>query len=588
MMPKERGSRSRHRDHRLMKRDSHQSNYHPTIIDLNSSPLNSSPSNSPPPTKPALSSKPSPPTLSSFIPDEILCERIDHLLQKNYTKTDHLTLSTAKAKEYVKEALASQKQVIEQAGRIDSLTSAGFADLKIRAVTIFASIPSQKKATKPSIITFLCHLYLVIIEIQRKSPHPSRFTLLAPFLKFMNKVEREAKELVSAELDSGRKSLLKSKVLSKEEKKRMYLEGGGKKHQHFDRCVKCGHGYVDLPPSNDTLHVKYMDQLRDYQRVTAEWDRYEDDNSNPRPVDSAGKVVMTLPRKPRGQQPILRCHCVQMQWSCSDTTNTCPLSCGGRADCCICRCACSFAWAIVDNNNIVAELAIKDKPEEEYESKRDTVNGWFDSAAKAGTLAADSARATLLSNRRAGLNVSSDLQIERYVEDATNIGTAQFMVRNGPDTAARATIGSQVTALEHPLGRSFIKDRDGNDVNLRPNAAAQRVRNNMLCDVDDIEVIDVASSKCSSVTVERCVDVDVDIEDRAQRLKRKAMFDIKHGSPPTKAIAKRLFREYQNMGRDSTRFADQMELLEMYDESKPKTKAFSTLEAHESFKSIEK
>ena len=90
------------------------------------------------------------------------------------------------------------------------------------------------------------------------------------------------------------------------------------------------------------------------------------------------------------------------------------------------------------------------------------------------------------------------------------------------------------------------------------------------------------------MTVERCVGVDINIEDRAQRLKRKAMFDIKHGSPPTKAIAKRLFREYQNMGRDSTRFADQMELLEMYDESKPKTKAFSSLEAHESFKSIEK
>ena len=123
----------------------------------------------------------------------------------------------------------------------------------------------------------------------------------------------------------------------------------------------------------------------------------------------------------------------------------------------------------------MAELAIQDKLVEVYDSKRDTVNGWFDSAVKAGALAADSACATLHSNRRAGLNTSSDKQIAQYVEDANDIGTAQFMVRNGPSTASRLEINAQIASLEHPLGRSYIKDHDGNDVNLRPNAAAQRV-----------------------------------------------------------------------------------------------------------------
>ena len=144
----------------------------------------------------------------------------------------------------------------------------------------------------------------------------------------------------------------------------------------------------------------------------------------------------------------------------------------------------------------------------------------------------------------------------------------------------------EIAALEHPLGRSYIKDREGNDVNLRPNAAAQRVRNNMLCGVSDIEVIDVASSKCSSVTVEKGDGINIDIEDRARRLKVKAMHDIKHGSPPTKAVANRLFREYQRMGRDVTRYEDQMEMFE--NELKPKTKVFRSLEAHESFKSLKK
>ena len=104
-------------------------------------------------------------------------------------------------------------------------------------------------------------------------------------------------------------------------------------------------------------------------------------------------------------------------------------------------------------------------------------------------------------------------------------------------------------SAQHPLGRSYIKDQDGNDVNLRLNAAVKRVRNNSLCGVDDIEVIDldskVSSSKCSSVT-------DVGIEDRVQWLKVKAMHDIKHGSLPTKVIAKQLFCKHQNMGRDAT------------------------------------
>ena len=54
------------------------------------------------------------------------------------------------------------------------------------------------------------------------------------------------------------------------------------------------------------------------------------------------------------------------------------------------------------------------------------------------------------------------------------------------------------------------------------------------------------------------------IKDRTQRLKVKAMDDIKNGSPVTKLISKSLFKEYQNMSRDSVLYEDKMEMVEMF------------------------
>ena len=210
-------------------------------------------------------------------------------------------------------------------------------------MTLFASIPSQKKASKPSVITFLCNLHIIICKIQRKSTHPSRYNLLSNFFTFMKRVECEARTLISTNLDSKRSTMLKSKRLLKEELKRGYLKDGGKSHPHFTQCPMCGHSFIDLPPSNDDLHDKYMRQLREYQRVVNAFEKHEEDSGNPVPKDADGKIVKTLPRKPQGRQPLLRCHCVQMQWSCNKQLNTCPVDCGGRADCAICKCSCLFA-----------------------------------------------------------------------------------------------------------------------------------------------------------------------------------------------------------------------------------------------------
>ena len=153
---KDAASKSRHRDHRLAKRArvplvvTTPPPY--TVTNLISPESESEPTKHPPPSN-----------TSSFIPDVVLNERMDHLLQKNYTKTDPLTMSNAKAKEYINNVVVAQEQIFDRATKLDTHINAGFADFEVRCVTLFASLPSQKKASKSSQITFLCNLYFIII-----------------------------------------------------------------------------------------------------------------------------------------------------------------------------------------------------------------------------------------------------------------------------------------------------------------------------------------------------------------------------------------------------------------------------------------
>jgi len=91
----------------------------------------------------------------------------------------------------------------------------------------------------------------------------------------MEQVEREAKQLISASLNDSRVAVLRTKQVSATETKRKYLEDGGKVYQHFSKCVKCEHSYVDLPSSNDCLHSKNMLQLKEFRRVKEAFELYE-------------------------------------------------------------------------------------------------------------------------------------------------------------------------------------------------------------------------------------------------------------------------------------------------------------------------
>ena len=139
-----RASKSRHRNSRLAQRGS--SPFPTQAETVYTSPFASSVT----PPAPSFQFE------SPSIPDDELESRMDHLLQKNYTSTDSLTLSKSKAKEFVSTVASAQTVVIDRAKRVDSVSNDGFADMEGRASSLFMTIPLQTKARKTAQITFLC------------------------------------------------------------------------------------------------------------------------------------------------------------------------------------------------------------------------------------------------------------------------------------------------------------------------------------------------------------------------------------------------------------------------------------------------
>ena len=166
------------------------------------------------------------------------------------------------------------------------------------------------------------------------------------------------------------------------------------------------------------------------------------------------------------------------------------------------------------------------------------------------------------------------------------------MISNPPTRDSRNIIERQICNLQNPKGPTFILDANGDTVDLRPDGAQQRFRNNKLensGDVIDLDGDAVKSDDCCMI-VDSGVSSTVPIEnkrtDRVARLKKKAMDDIRGGSPKSKKVSKKLFETYQQMGRSKQKYDDNIEMLMMFGEPK-KRNAFNSIEAHTSSKSLE-
>ena len=137
-------SKSRHRDSRLAQRERRS---HTTPLAIKSGKTDSTSS----------VRRKSPPTSfdTIHISDDELEARMDHMLHKNYTKTDPLTLSTLKATEFVTKAASAQQHVLDRAKRADDHETTEFMNMEVCATSLYQSIPIQKKASKVAQITFI-------------------------------------------------------------------------------------------------------------------------------------------------------------------------------------------------------------------------------------------------------------------------------------------------------------------------------------------------------------------------------------------------------------------------------------------------
>ena len=89
--------------------------------------------------------------------------------------------------------------VIECVKRVDSVSSDGFADMEVRASSIYMAIPLYTKALNTAQISFLCQFLFLLEKINRKSQRLTVIPSLAMFITFMEKVKVEVTRLITLE-----------------------------------------------------------------------------------------------------------------------------------------------------------------------------------------------------------------------------------------------------------------------------------------------------------------------------------------------------------------------------------------------------
>ena len=110
-----------------------------------------------------------------------------------------------------------------------------------------------------------------------------------------------------------------------------------------------------------------------------------------------------------------------------------------------------------------------------------------------------------------------------------------------------------------------------------------------------MKVVDVHDQPSSVEVISKLPICDSKSEDNTNEgkshgtTKEKAVYVLKNGSPASKVIAKNLFKTYQKMGRNQETLEDQMELVEMYNDSlEVNNERFNSLDVHCTFKDLKK
>ena len=398
-----------------------------------------------------------------------------------------------------KSIVSLQQLFVSQAILIDSQTTNGFADMATKISSLFINPPTQAKAAKFALASYLAKFWIIFRCMERKASRlPRKLTSgLESVMKIMGKVEEACLIDNSCDVNMNKNKKLKSQVLSGEEKKRKFLEGNGIKPPiGFENCAMCGHCYVDQPPTNKANQDENKKAYTQHERLCKQWDDYKYGKRLLPPINEKGKQFTKRPAAPKSLHDIIRCHCIEFSFSHYELHSNCPINCidnqtnlkYGQGQCPICNCSCMFACRVIDYSSIVAENALqKQKGMVAQMSKRDEANHWFNCAMNAGALARESSQVILSEKRKKGeLDCDND-ELEEYVNECASHATAQHLVRNKHSRGAIEATRQSIRSIQHPDGKTLI-ERNGEVVDLRNNASVARCKNNKLMRPVDIVI----------------------------------------------------------------------------------------------------
>ena len=411
-------------------------------------------------------------------------------LNKNSSDKDSASFGKEMIMSCVSGIISHRDEFLLKARDVDKISQGDLVDRVNRLLPVSISVKKISKVTAASLLVDFWFLYR---ELELSSPRYSRDskTENRDFVGMLQRIEHVTKD----EIDESNviEKALKSIAISKQERERLYKQGGGflSKNKKLHNCPKCLHGYVDEPPSNKNALKKNAEETTVWTRQCQMLEDFEKGVSNEFPKDKNGRQLYKIVA-PKLVPLLGHCHCVQLHASYTNPAHKCPVNCEDKktkiqypqGQCPICKCNCSFVYDLKKHNTILAAIEYEKKQQKSITpTNRAAAKDYLVQAAKAGTIVREEALHSLAQQRDNGLLNAKEDDINRQSTLLGQQAHATFIVNNPPSLQASQHLRRQMRVAQHPDGPVFanLGGDPSKATNMRSysksTAAQQRARN---------------------------------------------------------------------------------------------------------------
>lgn len=362
-------------------------------------------------------------------------------------------------------------------------------------------ISLPKKFNKVDAVGMLVDFWWLYREMEVLSPRYSRECEKdkTDYVAMLQRTEMFVREDIKQVAISNK--LLKSVSVSKVESDRLFKQDGGflSQNKKLRNCPKCGHCFVDEPPSNKDVKKKNNQLTAEFQRQGKVLHDFELGISDVFPVDKkTGKQLHEI-KAPTFGALLGHCHCVQLHASLNNPSHKCPWECKdpktkkqfNRGDCPLCNCTCSFIYQLKNHDAVVTAVLTEKKNQTTVTpGRRAAASNFLVQAATAGSMMRDNAMSSLERQRKDGSLQTTDDEILRYAKNQGCHAQALWITNNPPSLEAHQLLSREIRLAQHPNGPVFTnlhghEDRPTSMRNFKSSTATnQRARNSGLHNMD--------------------------------------------------------------------------------------------------------